>query len=60
MVVGHTPQLNGKVLSRCSGKLFVIDVGISRAYGGHLAALSINDGVVSALYKGNTVQLTKL
>lgn len=33
MVVGHTPQLSGRVLKRCSGKVFVIDVGISRVYG---------------------------
>lgn len=33
MVVGHTPQMSGKVLRRCGGKVFVIDVGISRVYG---------------------------
>jgi hypothetical protein len=59
MVVGHTPQLDGRVLSRCENRLFVIDVGISRVYGGHFAALSIRDGVVSALYKGSTVELSK-
>ena len=55
MVVGHTVQEDGKILSRCpdpSGqpRLFVIDVGMSRAYLGNLAALECQGGVVSGLY----------
>lgn len=58
MVVGHTPQMDGKILNRCGGKLFVIDVGISRVYGGHSAAIKIKDGVVSALYMGKSIKFT--
>jgi hypothetical protein len=51
MVVGHTPQLNGKILPRCRGRVYVIDVGISRVYGGNHAALDIlPDGTVRAIY----------
>jgi hypothetical protein len=55
MVVGHTIQEDGSILTRCPGptgqpRLFVIDVGMSRAYLGHLAALECQDGVVSGLY----------
>ena len=46
MVVGHTPQFNGKILGRCKSsigmpQLFVIDVGISSAYISGCAALEI-------------------
>ncbi len=50
MVVGHTPQLDGHVLSRCNGQLLDIDTGISPYYGRHLAALEILDGDARALY----------
>ncbi|KAI9206747.1 Metallo-dependent phosphatase-like protein [Polychytrium aggregatum] len=54
MVVGHTPQQSGKILKRCGGKVFVIDVGISRYYGFGYAALEIlNDETVNALYPDN-------
>jgi fructose-1,6-bisphosphatase len=53
MVVGHTPQLSGKVLRRCQGKVYVIDVGISRVYGGHSAALEIIGDTVTGLYPRN-------
>jgi hypothetical protein len=36
MVVGHTTQRTGDVLTRCDGRLAVIDVGISAHYGGHV------------------------
>ncbi|KAL2918295.1 hypothetical protein HK105_202222 [Polyrhizophydium stewartii] len=52
MVVGHTPQAGGRVLRRCAGRFFVIDVGIARVYGGHSAALEIVGARVSALYPG--------
>ncbi len=35
MVVGHTTQESGQVASRCGGKLYAIDVGISAHYGNH-------------------------
>ncbi|GAA6032125.1 hypothetical protein JCM8097_007085 [Rhodosporidiobolus ruineniae] len=40
MIMGHTPQFEG-ILSRCGGKVLVIDTGISRAYGGPLSSLKI-------------------
>ncbi|GAA6003797.1 hypothetical protein JCM10207_003605 [Rhodosporidiobolus poonsookiae] len=40
LVMGHTPQFKG-IMTRCGGKIVLIDTGISRAYGGPLSALSI-------------------
>jgi len=40
MVMGHTPDFE-KIVSRCGGKVLIIDTGISHAYGGVLAALSV-------------------
>ncbi|RKP07341.1 Metallo-dependent phosphatase-like protein, partial [Thamnocephalis sphaerospora] len=60
MVVGHTVQDNGRVLSRCNGRFFVIDVGISRSIKGRQAALEIlPDGTVRAIYPFETVTLVK-
>lgn len=36
-----TPTSFKKIISRCDGKIIIIDTGISHAYGGVLAALSI-------------------
>ncbi|KAK3846833.1 MAG: Metallo-dependent phosphatase-like protein [Linnemannia gamsii] len=58
LISGHTPQYRtGKILSICNGGYMVIDVGISKYYGGHLAVLEIienDDGTQSvyALYPG--------
>lgn len=40
MVVGHTPQQGG-VNDRCGGKLWRIDVGLARYYGGPTQALEL-------------------
>ncbi|TKA55979.1 hypothetical protein B0A53_01681 [Rhodotorula sp. CCFEE 5036] len=40
LIQGHTPQFEG-ILSRCDGKILLIDTGISRAYGGAHSSLSI-------------------
>ncbi|TBU33290.1 Metallo-dependent phosphatase-like protein [Dichomitus squalens] len=40
MVMGHTPDFQ-KIVSRCGGKVIIIDTGISHAYGGALSALSV-------------------
>jgi len=40
MIMGHTPSFE-KIVSRCNGKIIIIDTGISHAYGGALSALSI-------------------
>jgi len=39
MVVGHTVQENGRINTRCKGKLIMIDVGLSEFYGGNFAYL---------------------
>ncbi|RKO96368.1 hypothetical protein CXG81DRAFT_2408, partial [Caulochytrium protostelioides] len=42
IVMGHTPQLEtGKILSRCDGRILIIDIGISQVYGGHTGAVEI-------------------
>ncbi|KAK7033246.1 adenylate cyclase [Favolaschia claudopus] len=41
MIMGHTPDFTG-IVSRCDGKIIIIDTGISHAYGGALSALSIH------------------
>ncbi|KAF7336732.1 Adenylate cyclase [Mycena venus] len=41
MIMGHTPNFQG-IVSRCNGKIIIIDTGISHAYGGALSALSIH------------------
>ncbi|KAH7926120.1 Metallo-dependent phosphatase [Leucogyrophana mollusca] len=40
LVMGHTPDFE-RIVSRCGGKVIIIDTGISHAYGGKLSALSI-------------------
>jgi len=40
MIMGHTPDFHN-IVSRCGGKIIIIDTGISHAYGGALSALSI-------------------
>jgi hypothetical protein len=50
MVVGHTPQMNGKILKRCGGRFMVVDVGISHAYGRNAAALELAGDEAFALY----------
>ncbi|KAG0248751.1 hypothetical protein BG011_009937 [Mortierella polycephala] len=63
LISGHTPQYRtGKILSICNGGYMVIDVGISKYYGGHLAVLEIlenDDGTqnVFALYPGGKRRL---
>ncbi|KAJ7593324.1 Metallo-dependent phosphatase-like protein [Mycena floridula] len=41
LIQGHTPDFSN-IVSRCDGKIIIIDTGISRAYGGVLSALSIH------------------
>ncbi|KAF9489422.1 Metallo-dependent phosphatase [Pleurotus eryngii] len=41
MIMGHTPDFTG-IVSRCNGKIIIIDTGISHAYGGVLSGLSIH------------------
>lgn len=49
LVVAHTPRLVSslKDMRRFGGKVWVVDTGISRAYGGYLRALIIDEGQFS-------------
>ncbi len=51
MVVGHTPQRSG-ITSACDERVWRIDVGLAKFYGGPLQVLEIEDGKVSALREG--------
>jgi hypothetical protein len=57
MVMGHTVQHDGKVHSRCDGKAILIDVGISKAYGRHRAALEIIGDKVVAINNGERIEI---
>ncbi len=48
MVVGHTVQARG-VTSACEGKVWRIDVGIAKHYGGKPAALEIKGDQLTVL-----------
>ncbi|KAI9470998.1 MAG: Metallo-dependent phosphatase-like protein [Benjaminiella poitrasii] len=50
MVVGHTVQHDGAIHTRCGGKVILIDIGISSAYGGRKGALEIRGNDVYAIY----------
>ncbi|GAA5817556.1 hypothetical protein MFLAVUS_011104 [Mucor flavus] len=50
MVVGHTVQHDGAIHTRCGGKVILIDIGISSAYGGRKGALEIRGNEAVALY----------
>ena len=56
MVVGHTPTScidparKGRILPLYDGKLYCIDTGIGRAYGGHLSALDLAGRAPEPLY----------
>lgn len=56
VVAGHTPQQSGRVLSRCGGRVAVIDVGMSHYYYGHLAVWGCRCGTAFALYPGGRVE----
>lgn len=52
MVIAHTPQVGSRVslrehMSRFDGRVWVIDTGISEAYGGFMSALIIENGQFS-------------
>ena len=43
MVKGHDPQWSYKIAQHCNGRMWIIDVGISKVYqGGHLGAIEID------------------
>ena len=55
VVIGHTPQ--PAVMPRFGGKVIVIDVGLSRVYGGPPACLVIEAGKTQALHRGKLIDL---
>ena len=56
VVIGHTVSPNG-VQPRCGGRVIMIDVGMSAAYGGPAACLVIENGRFYSLTNGNVVEI---
>lgn len=50
MVVGHTTQRTGRILSRCDGRLHVIDIGVADHYGAHYGGWRSDAGDAVAIY----------
>ena len=50
LVVGHTVQEDGKIHTRCDGRVVLIDTGISAHYGTRMSSLEIVVGDATALY----------
>ncbi len=57
IVVGHTVTGTGRIRSRFDGRVFQIDVGMHRYYGGNIAALEITGEGVFAIYPDQRVML---
>lgn len=51
-VVGHTPQIPGRISTRFGNRIFLIDTGMLTSYfkGGRPSALEIADGKITAIY----------
>ena len=51
-VIGHTPQLPGRVRTRFGGRVILIDTGMLSTYytGGQASALELQGGQVTAIY----------
>jgi hypothetical protein len=56
IVIGHTPGL-GTIVPRFGGKVLIIDSGISKYYGGHLASLRIEEDNYFTVQNGKRVLL---
>jgi hypothetical protein len=56
IAVGHTPTA-GAILTRFGGKVIMIDVGLSKAYGGPPACLVIDGGKRFAMHRGKLLDL---
>ena len=57
MVVGHTTRRDGRVESRCDGRLAVIDIGIADHYGAHLGVWESVKGDARVIYESGPVDL---
>ncbi|KAG8892953.1 hypothetical protein FRC01_013857, partial [Tulasnella sp. 417] len=55
LVMGHTPNFTGMV-SRCGGKILLIDTGISHAYGGVLSAARFTYTLTPTKRKGYWIE----
>ncbi len=58
VVMGHSTT-EGTVRPRFGGKAIFIDVGVSRAYGGRMACLLIEDGKFFTLHRGERIPLPR-
>ena len=56
VVIGHTPTA-GAIMPRFGGRVVMIDVGMSAAYGGRLACLLIEGGKAYAIHRGQKLAL---
>lgn len=56
LVLGHTPT-GGAVLPRFEGRVILIDVGLSKHYGGTQACLISEDSKLYALHRGQRLEL---
>ena len=56
LTIGHTPTA-GAVLTRFDGRVIMIDVGMSKVYGGPPACLVIEGGKRMALHRGKLLEL---
>jgi hypothetical protein len=56
IVIGHTPT-PGAILPRFGGKVLMIDVGLSKAYGSRQACLLIEDGKTFSIHRGRKLAL---
>jgi hypothetical protein len=56
IAIGHSPT-GAAVLPRFGGKVVLIDVGLSKAYGGPPACLVIENGAAFALHRGKKLAL---
>jgi hypothetical protein len=56
IVIAHTPT-GGAILPRFDGKVLVIDVGLSRVYGGPPSCLVIEKGIGYVVHRGQRIDL---
>ncbi len=56
IVIGHTPTA-GTVIPRFGGRVLIIDVGLSAAYGRRLACLIVENGKFYCLHRGEKLAI---
>ena len=56
IVIGHTPTA-GTVIPRFGGRVLIIDVGLSAAYGRRLACLMVEGGKFYCLHRGEKLAI---